>query len=296
MSTDTSDRSRPDHPPPPGAWPAARSAARRLLSPVERFLPIEAASGIVLLVAAVIALAWANSPWHGSYEALWHTPLGLRAGGFGVRARPALLDQRRPDGDLLLRRRAGDPARDPRGRAVRAPARGAAGRSPRSAAWSCRRVIYRAVQRGDARGRRLGRPDGHRHRVRGRRAGAARQARAAGAAHPAARAGRHRRRRRDPRHRALLLVGLQLRRAGRRGAAASSSSCSCSGSACARRGLTCPAAWSGRAPTRRRSPDDRRRRARAAHAGARLARPDSSSTAPAHRRGGRTRVARTAAG
>ena len=70
MSSDTSDRSPPDHPPPPGAWPAVRSAARRLLSPVERFLAIEAASGIVLLAAAVIALAWANSPWHGSYEAL----------------------------------------------------------------------------------------------------------------------------------------------------------------------------------------------------------------------------------
>ena len=79
MSSDTSDRT--DHQPPPGAWPAARSAARRLLSPVERFVSIEASSGIVLLAAAVIALAWANSPWHGGYEALLHTPIGFRAGG-----------------------------------------------------------------------------------------------------------------------------------------------------------------------------------------------------------------------
>jgi Na+:H+ antiporter, NhaA family len=77
LSRDTSD----DRPPLPGSWPAARSAARRLLSPVERFLSIEASSGIVLLAAAVIALAWANSPWHGGYEALLHTPIGFRAGG-----------------------------------------------------------------------------------------------------------------------------------------------------------------------------------------------------------------------
>jgi NhaA family Na+:H+ antiporter len=65
---------------PPDAWPAARAAARRLISPVERFLAIEAASGILLLAAAVVALAWANSPWQGLYQALWHTPLGLRVG------------------------------------------------------------------------------------------------------------------------------------------------------------------------------------------------------------------------
>jgi len=66
---------------PPATWPAARATARRLLiSPVERFLAIEAASGILLLAAAALALAWANSPWQGSYQALWHTPIGLRLG------------------------------------------------------------------------------------------------------------------------------------------------------------------------------------------------------------------------
>lgn len=56
---------------------AARLAAR----PLERFLRIEAASGIVLLVAAAIALAWANSPWSGSYARLWSTTLGIQLGG-----------------------------------------------------------------------------------------------------------------------------------------------------------------------------------------------------------------------
>jgi len=65
---------------PPGAWAPARWLARRALAPVERFLAIEAASGIVLLAAAVVALAWANSPWRASYEALWHTAFGLRLG------------------------------------------------------------------------------------------------------------------------------------------------------------------------------------------------------------------------
>ena len=36
-------------------------------------------SGVVLLAAAAIALAWANSPWASAYEALWHLKLGLGA-------------------------------------------------------------------------------------------------------------------------------------------------------------------------------------------------------------------------
>ena len=36
----------------------------------------------MLLVAATIALGWANSPWSASYEAVWHTELALRIGDF----------------------------------------------------------------------------------------------------------------------------------------------------------------------------------------------------------------------
>lgn len=67
-------------PEPPGSWPRARRLARFAFAPVERFLRIEAASGIVLVVAAVIALVWANSPWASSYQALWHTPIGVTLG------------------------------------------------------------------------------------------------------------------------------------------------------------------------------------------------------------------------
>jgi Na+:H+ antiporter, NhaA family len=39
----------------------------------ERFFKTEVASGIVLLLATVIALVWANSPFASSYDALWHS-------------------------------------------------------------------------------------------------------------------------------------------------------------------------------------------------------------------------------
>jgi NhaA family Na+:H+ antiporter len=67
---------------PPEAWPQFLRVARRAGRPLERFLGIEAASGILLLVAAAVALAWANSPWADSYVAVWHTPVGVRFGSF----------------------------------------------------------------------------------------------------------------------------------------------------------------------------------------------------------------------
>src|SRR5688500_14526146 len=77
-----SPRGSAAHDPPPGSWAPARRAAARLLRPIERMLAIEAASGILLVVAAALALALANSPWASTYAALWHTPVGLKAGAF----------------------------------------------------------------------------------------------------------------------------------------------------------------------------------------------------------------------
>jgi NhaA family Na+:H+ antiporter len=67
---------------PPEAWEPLLRLARLASRPLERFLRIEAASGILLIVAAAVALAWANSPWGASYTHLWHTPLGIRIGPF----------------------------------------------------------------------------------------------------------------------------------------------------------------------------------------------------------------------
>jgi Na+:H+ antiporter, NhaA family len=72
--------STPSTPLPPEAWPRAHQAARRILYPITRLLHIEAASGIVLILATVVALVWANTIWHQSYHDLWHTPLGISLG------------------------------------------------------------------------------------------------------------------------------------------------------------------------------------------------------------------------
>lgn len=53
----------------------------KLFGALERYLHIEALSGVVLLVAALCALLWANSPWRESYDALWHMPLSVAIGG-----------------------------------------------------------------------------------------------------------------------------------------------------------------------------------------------------------------------
>ncbi len=78
MSTSSSPLSSP----PPEAWQPLLRLARFAGRPLERFLRIEAASGILLLVAAAVALVWANSTWAESYVLLWHTPLGVRVGAF----------------------------------------------------------------------------------------------------------------------------------------------------------------------------------------------------------------------
>lgn len=62
------------------ALPRAQLIAERALNTLEHYLHIEALSGVVLLLAAITALIWANSPLAHSYEALWHAPLGMRLG------------------------------------------------------------------------------------------------------------------------------------------------------------------------------------------------------------------------
>ncbi|MFG1706064.1 Na+/H+ antiporter NhaA [Nonomuraea sp. M3C6] len=44
------------------------------------FLRTEAGSTSVLLIATVLALLWANSPWGHTYEAFWHTHMGISFG------------------------------------------------------------------------------------------------------------------------------------------------------------------------------------------------------------------------
>ncbi len=65
---------------PPEAWRPIVNLVRSTKSRVDRFFKIEAAGGVVLLIAAGLALIWANSPWAETYAAFWHTPLALRIG------------------------------------------------------------------------------------------------------------------------------------------------------------------------------------------------------------------------
>lgn len=74
--------SNPLQSPPPEAWEPLVRFLRVAGRPLERFLRIEATSGVLLLLIAGLALAWANSGWGPAYTALWHTPLGIRVGGW----------------------------------------------------------------------------------------------------------------------------------------------------------------------------------------------------------------------
>lgn len=56
--------------------------ARFVARPVRRFLHIEASSGILMLIATIGALIWANSAWSGGYDSFWHTPFELSIGSF----------------------------------------------------------------------------------------------------------------------------------------------------------------------------------------------------------------------
>lgn len=58
--------------------------ARVVGRPVTRFLHVQAAGGIVLLIAAAVALIWANSPWKGGYSAFIHTDIEITFGSFEI--------------------------------------------------------------------------------------------------------------------------------------------------------------------------------------------------------------------
>jgi NhaA family Na+:H+ antiporter len=66
----------------PRNLPRGQFLAERALATLERFLHVEAVSGIVLLVAAAVALIWANSAFAQSYHDLWHLPLTIGLGTF----------------------------------------------------------------------------------------------------------------------------------------------------------------------------------------------------------------------
>ncbi|MBA2337424.1 MAG: Na+/H+ antiporter NhaA [Acidimicrobiia bacterium] len=64
-----------------GAASASSTPATRWVVPLREFVGTENSGAVILLVATVSALVWANSPWSGSYDRLWETELAIRLGG-----------------------------------------------------------------------------------------------------------------------------------------------------------------------------------------------------------------------
>ncbi len=69
--------------------PQTRPPIERVLTPFKEFFRSTVSGGLLLMVAAVVALIWANSPWSASYHELWHTPMTVGIGEF-VLSKPIL--------------------------------------------------------------------------------------------------------------------------------------------------------------------------------------------------------------
>lgn len=56
------------------------TALERLLQPFREFFEQEASGGVLLIATTVVALVWANSPWHHAYETLREFPIAVGLG------------------------------------------------------------------------------------------------------------------------------------------------------------------------------------------------------------------------
>ena len=56
--------------------------ARYIGRPILQFAAIEAAGGVLMLIATVAALVWVNSPWQDSYFDFWHTHVSFSVGDY----------------------------------------------------------------------------------------------------------------------------------------------------------------------------------------------------------------------
>ena len=72
-----------DVPQPPTWLSSDRFLARRVGQPLAAFLQVEAAGGILLVLATVAALVWANV-WPDGYHTFWSTEIGFAIGDFSV--------------------------------------------------------------------------------------------------------------------------------------------------------------------------------------------------------------------
>lgn len=62
----------------------AQRFTQQALLAFDRFIHIQASSGLVLLFASIVALLWANSHFSSHYYALWQTEIGLTLAGITI--------------------------------------------------------------------------------------------------------------------------------------------------------------------------------------------------------------------
>jgi NhaA family Na+:H+ antiporter len=70
----------PEVPPMPNLRRRIAASASAPTQALRGFLATEVAGGLLLAVAAVVALVWANSPWSASYQTVWETPVVASVG------------------------------------------------------------------------------------------------------------------------------------------------------------------------------------------------------------------------
>lgn len=61
-----------------------KEIAKAILSPFERFLKRQSSTGILLLIAAIIAMVWSNSSYADVYFGIWDTKFTLGHGAFQI--------------------------------------------------------------------------------------------------------------------------------------------------------------------------------------------------------------------
>jgi NhaA family Na+:H+ antiporter len=62
-----------------------KSSLEKILSPIQKFLKMEASGGIILIISTIVALVWANSIFSESYFNLWSKYVTLDIAGFKLK-------------------------------------------------------------------------------------------------------------------------------------------------------------------------------------------------------------------
>ena len=70
--------------------PSPRAMVAKVLTPVQEFIRTESSSGVLLITAAALAFAWANSPWAPTYFAVLDIPFSVGFGAWSLE-KPLLL-------------------------------------------------------------------------------------------------------------------------------------------------------------------------------------------------------------